>query len=29
MYMFDKHVHALNLLSINIITADFMGRVRV
>ena len=28
-YMFDKHVHALNLLSINIITADFMGRVRV
>ena len=28
-YMFDKHVHVLNLLNINIITGIFMGRVRV
>ena len=28
-YMFDKHVHALNLLNISIIIGIFMGRVRV
>ena len=28
-YMFDKHVHALNLLNINMVMTVFMGRVRV
>ena len=27
-YMFNKHVHALNLLTVSIITSVFRGRVR-